>query len=178
MSDQRGQIVNDAWVAASGDRCGNVGTAEQLHRTAEASPVFASGREQAGAVLTQAANAIRRATGQSERQAIKTSDDAFTEWEALRDAGARAERAGTPWPADVQQAASALEQGIDTAIERLGPLPGGRRASGGIVNDEVEPTDIDLRDIGHASGYAMGELHRGGHTSVVTALDELVPRQN
>jgi hypothetical protein len=174
MSDPlSGQAVIDAFVAAAASKSGDVGTSEALHRLAGSSASPIDGTTAARAVLTRAANALRDATGRPPVATIANSDAAFQEDEAVRHAEGQAEGHGSPWDEGLKHAAASLSEALGVAADRLGPIPGGRPSSGGVV-EEVRPTGGDLRDIAHAAGAAIGRLDRAGRIDAVKELTRLL----
>lgn len=122
----------------------------------QARDAFAGGAweaELAGRCVTMAALALRRAVGNDgEPRPIVDGDSAFAEFEPA--AGALARMGQLP----VKQAAVAA---LDLAVERLGPLPGGRlgsmRAPGvARVDERRGPTGSDLVEMACLAGEAVG----------------------
>lgn len=114
----------------------------------------ASEAELAGRCVTMAALALRRAVGNDgEPRPIVDGDSAFAELEPA--AGALARMGQVP----VKQAAVAA---LDLAVERLGPLPGGRlgsvRAPGAVpvIVEGRGPTGSDLVEMTRSAGEAVG----------------------
>jgi hypothetical protein len=124
--------------------------------------------------LTEAAWALRRSVGHSERPPpLADGELAFAELEAasaLHLDGAR------------EEIQTALLRALGRAADHLGPFPGGRLGAvrgaeeGPRLVEEVAPTPTDLTEIALASGEALGSAHEasGGAIDAVSALGSIV----
>jgi hypothetical protein len=132
----------------------------------------ASERELAGRCVTAAALALRRAVGnEKDPRPIRTGDDAFVEWQP-------AQSVATPQEAvPVKKAAVAA---LDLAIERIGPMPGGRlgsfRRPGGPPNivETPEPSTNELVRMAEFAGTAVGAASAIGALHAQVAMRRVI----
>lgn len=132
----------------------------------------ASEAELAGRCVTVAALALRRAVGnKKEPRAIRNGDEAFVEWEPAR---------LVPTTEEAVPVKKAAVEALDLAIERLGPIPGGRlgsfRRPGGDPNivATFEPSTSDLVRMAELAGTAVGAASATGALGADVAMRRVI----
>jgi hypothetical protein len=144
-----------------------VGDAEVLHSERRRHVVELPERDIALSCLTEAARALRRSVGREDGpEPFAHADDAYRELEVVQ--GLRLNE-----PREAAQ--KELDAGLDLAVERVGPLPGGRISRpGGRPTEEVRPTQEDLVDMGRHAGASIGILAALGEASALEALRAVI----
>ncbi len=144
-----------AFTAAAAARASE-GQAEELQRELSAHAEVAGGElDQTRAVLSAAANALRRSLGNEGQVTIGSGDAAFDELQILQ-----SNALGAPYA----EAAHELSKALDLATERLGPFSGGRLGQFRHPTqepptvDEIEPTASELVEMAEHAGHTVGIL--------------------
>jgi hypothetical protein len=124
---------------------------------------------------SEAARALRACAGNTGRPALlRTGDDAFAELESVNAVATEYRIAQTvDLDARFDAVREATVKALLTAVDRIGPLAGGRLGGGGDTG-EVKPSREDLATIATAAGHAVGGASRLTAFSVLDAMQRVI----